>query len=153
MIFGRLAPRLGLDSDGHYRIASTDPLPRLIAICLSDDTVWGDVSGLHVIEVIAPGESADIHTGSVELRWNGALPSDIVQVHYELPVNSLRHPLFTFHTTSENRWVPESPLLLDAIPLSVHELQLNGHVLTLELHDGELQRMDVGPAQLEPSGH
>jgi len=144
MVFGRRSPRIELDRDGRYRILPAEPVPRFIAICATDETAWGEVGkGLHVLEVIAPGESVDIPTGSVELHWKGAAHPELIEVIYEIPVESLRYPLKTFHARSANWWAPNTPMRLDGIPVRVRELEVQEHVVPIELKSGTLKRIEI----------
>ncbi|HTF90648.1 MAG TPA: sigma-70 family RNA polymerase sigma factor [Planctomycetota bacterium] len=152
MIFGRRAPRIELARDGHYQIAATEPLPRLIAVCVADEEVWGHVNGLHVLEVIKPGESADIPTGSVELSWKGDPARDLLPVVFEIQVASLRHPLNSFHRASENLWSTDRVLHLDGIPMHVKQLAIAGQIQPIELEPDKLVRIEVDIAvpRIEP---
>lgn len=143
MILGRRSPRIPLDRHGRYEILPTDPLPKLIAICVADETSWGGVTGFHVLEVIAPGETVEIPTASVELHWKGEPAEGLVEVGYLVPVETLRHPLPTFHTDSHNRWATGAPLRLEGIPVHVRELFVAARPVAVRLREGETMRVDV----------
>jgi hypothetical protein len=153
MVFGRRSPRLPLDRDGRYRIAAGEPLPRLIVVCVADEGNWGDVGGLHVVEVITPGESAEVPTASIELTWKGPAPIAPVEVIYQLPMESLRHRLGNFHMGSRCRWGGESPLQLEGVHVQVRALQIAGRTIPLDLRSGELKRIEVDLQRLTaPAG-
>lgn len=141
--FGRNSPRIPVDRDGTYRLGSLDPLPFLIVICATDETVWGGVGGLHVLDVIRPGESLEIATASVELHWKSGAPKTPVRVEYETAAESHRYPVKTFHGRSRNTWAPGSVLRLDGIPLHVNELRIAGRRLPVQLTAVGIQRIDL----------
>jgi len=144
MFFGRRSPRVPLDAEGSYCIEPEDPLPRLMAICVADDTTWGDVTGMHILDVLIPGESIDIRTGSVELRPTGESPCSILTVSYEIPVATLRHPLQTHYSRCACSWDGRSLLCLDGIPIQVSKLQIGDKVVPVELSDARSCIVPVG---------
>lgn len=124
IIFGRREQRLPIDRNGCYEIQPSDPLPTLLVVCALDEGSWGTVEGLHVLETILPGESVDIDTGSVILVDGIQGRTTDIEVRYQIPSQSLRHPLNSFYTFSSSTWPPGSLLRIDGIPLQTRNLVL-----------------------------
>jgi hypothetical protein len=145
MIFDRRSPRIPLDREGHYRIGRDEALPWIIAVCVADSQYGSlpDVNALRVLDTLLPGESADIPTGSVELRWKGSPRADPVWVSYEVPAESLRHPLSTAFGTARARWATGATLRLDGIPMRTRLLHVHDRLLPLELEMGRVVSVDV----------
>ncbi|HTF90647.1 MAG TPA: hypothetical protein VK843_19670 [Planctomycetota bacterium] len=146
--FDRHAQRIALDRDGKYQIGPDESCPSLIAICVADETFWADANGFHVLEVIKPGESIEIPTGSIELVCKANPTRDLVRVTYELPAESMRYLLSTSHTSSETSWRTDRVLRLDGIPLHVKRLALEELNLPVGLEAGKLVRVEVDLAKL-----
>jgi hypothetical protein len=135
MFFGRRSPRILIDMNGAYRIEPTDPLPKLIAVCAADDVAWGDVAGMHILEVLAPGESVEIRVGSIELQPTDSSPAQPLLVQYDVPLSSLRHPLFTYYAQYRMNWDGRSVLRLLGIPVQVTRLKVGNRSLPIELSE------------------
>jgi hypothetical protein len=151
VVMGRRSPRIATDISGRYRIARGEPVPALIAICIADEGVWGEIGALHVLDTILPGESIDIPTGSIELRWSGEPYSERVDVSYALPSDSFRHPVRTFHAESDYSWSTAAPARLDGVPTHVRELSLDGQSVTVEIVRGRTTIVEVDSAMLTKS--
>ena len=149
MIFGNRAPRVPLDVAGKYRIAPNDPLPVLIAICVPDETGWGEVSGMHVLDLIRPGESADIKTASIVLTWKGPPREHAANVKYRVPLDKMRYEISTAMNVCKSIWATTIPLRLEAVPLTVDKILIDGRVLSVDLGSGEELHVDVDLASLE----
>lgn len=150
-ILGRRSPRLPLDRDGVYRIEAGAALPKLIVVCATSETSWGDVNGLRLLDVIAPGESADLRTAAIELEWDGAVAPKSVDVQYSVPTESLRHALFTFHSRFRQRWEPPAKFWLDGLPCGVREIVVGPHHWPLALAAGKITHLRVGAAPPPPA--
>ncbi len=142
LVLGRGQPRVPLSVDGHYRIDAGAPVPQLLVVCRVDDSLWGDNMAFHVVEVIAPGESVEIPTRTLALRWEGEPRDEPVAVRYTIPTSRLRHPIETFHQRSTTRWLTERELVLRGVPLHVDRLEIEDRVLELSDHAG------VAPAEI-----
>jgi hypothetical protein len=123
-VYGRSSARLPLKLDGAYRIAVDDPLPWLLAVAVPNDTVWGSQQGLQFVQTLRPGESAHIDLCSLVLRWEGTTPSNMLDLEFETPPESLRYPLSTPLTKRRAAWDVAAPLRLDVIPVAVRQLSL-----------------------------
>jgi len=143
VVFGRRSPRLPLDHEGCYSIRAEDPVPRVIAVCVADETPWGGVNGLHVLEAIEPGESVDIPTASIELRWRGPPRNERLLVRYQIPANTLHRPLNSLHSTCSSTWSVDQPFSLAGIPVHVSEIQVGDRVLSVDLEAGQTNSYEV----------
>lgn len=146
MLFSRLSPRISLDNDGTYRIRAGEPQPRIIAVCIPDDTRWGDTNGLRVVETILPGESTTVDVGDVQLHWEGEIPGRPLSVGYELPVTALRYRVHTFHQKWETNWAPKTPLLIPDIPVYVQSLKVGARLVDISIRPAStIQVRVIGP--------
>jgi len=121
-VYGRSSARLPLELDGAYRIAVDDPLPWLLAVAVPTDAEWGSQQGLQFVQTLRPGESAHIDLCSLVLRWEGATPSNVLDLEFDTPPESLRYPLSSPFTKRRAVWDVAAPLRLDTVPIAVREL-------------------------------
>lgn len=143
---GRSSPRIPLDAHGRYRIEAGDPVPDRIALCVADPIEeWGSSGGLRVLDAILPGESADIATASLSLVWEGPPGDRSVIVEYDLPTDAYRRALKTVRGGFTTRWWTSAPLRLDAVPLGVREIRVQGQSIPVALRAGQDTALAVDP--------
>lgn len=148
LLFGNRAPRIPMDASGHYRIEAQDPLPVLIAVCRRHETTWGEVGGMHVLEVIRPGESADIKTASIVLTWKGASQSRAADVRYSVPLDKMRYVTSMMMNVGKARWSTKGTLRLEAVPITVDRILIDRRVLEVDLRAGGEFQFEVDLAML-----
>lgn len=141
LVLGRTYPRVPVSHDGRYMIEVGAPLPGLLAVCRTNDGLWGANTAFHVLEFIEPGESLQLETRSVSLRWGGEAPPERVKVAYEVVTSEMRHPIETFQKRSELWWFPANEVTIRGIPLYVEALEVDGK--TVAIPPG-VQAIDVG---------
>jgi len=147
----RRSPQIHLDPSGRYRIGALDPLPKLIAIAVVDDALWGAVVGLHVLQTIRPGESATVEVGSAALRWTGQPRVELSLVRYSIPAESLNHPVHSFYERADTWWDTRVPLVLHGIPRRLAQLTIDGQGLDLSFSpDGWMNVEYAGPHSAHP---
>lgn len=123
-VYGRSRARLPLDLNGAYCIAADNPLPWLLVVAVPTDAEWGSQQGLQFVQALRPGESAHIDLCSLVLRWEGATPSNVLDLEFETPPESLRYPLSAPLTKRRAVWDTAAPLRLDVVPVAVREISL-----------------------------
>jgi hypothetical protein len=149
MIFGRRSPRIELSWEGHYRIESGQPVPVLVAVCIPEATTWGNSGGIRLLDVIEPGESAEIMTRSLDLNWIAAARSTPVTVTYEVSPEALRHPVKTFYMKWSGVWNTSSHLRLENVPMCVREIQIDRRSLPIGVDGSDLKQIDVNVDSLK----
>ncbi|MBI5363707.1 MAG: hypothetical protein HZA53_11050 [Planctomycetes bacterium] len=150
MVFGRNSPQLAVDAEGWYRIEATDPIPKLIAVCLPTEGTWGTVQGFQVLETLLPGESVEIPTGTLELTWGSKPTTDVVLVRVEITADALRHPVSTYQSAREFRWQTAKPLMIPCVPLTVRRLVVGRRGQPVRPELGSVTRIAVDIDSLPP---
>jgi hypothetical protein len=141
---GRRSPQIPTDRVGNYAIEIGDPVPRLIAAGLAYEGHWGTQVGVQIVETFLPGESIEVHTGSIEFRCSDASPSKTVRVEIEMPPSALRYPLHSFLTTREANWDTRVPLVIHGIPIAVRSVQLDDTPVPVSVKSAQVTVVELG---------
>ena len=99
---------------------------------------------MHVLEVIRPGESADIKTASIVLTWKGASQSRAADVRYSVPLDKMRYVTSMMMNVGKARWSTKGTLRLEAVPITVDRIL----ILEVDLRAGGEFQFEVDLAML-----
>jgi hypothetical protein len=103
---------------------------------------------MHVLDVIRPGESANIKTASVVLSWKGPPREKAADVRYRVPLDKMRHPFSCLVNVCKNHWSTAIPCRLEGVPLTVDKILIDERVLEVDLQAGGEIHFDVDLASL-----
>ena len=152
-IGGRRTNQIPLDDSGWYEIKEGDPLPGLIGVCIANDAPWAAVSGLHLIDVIAPGDHLDLDLGALELRWLDDGPDlDAIRVTYEVPIEGFSNSVRTHLNTCRVMWAKGSALKLHGVPLSVTSISIGGLPFPVDVTASAVAHYEISWEQLKTAG-
>ncbi|MBK7876685.1 MAG: hypothetical protein IPJ77_13220 [Planctomycetes bacterium] len=140
---GRKQARVPLGPDGGYCIREHDPVPTLLAVAILDETPWGGINGMHVVEVFEPGESVSIEVGSIDLHWIGAPRAMPVQVEYSISESSYQYPAKSYFMRPRMAWNTEVPLTLNGVPKQVRELLVDGKSFRVDFGADGWARIEI----------
>ena len=147
----RRSDRIRVDSDGRYVIHKGEMAPNLIAICIPDEGGWAQVSQMHLLDVIEPGESVELETGTLELHWTGAgAPIERVAVRYGISADGLTHPVRTLLNTCTVQWQQGTVLRLEGVPAGIDQLEIGQRRLAVNPSRREVVKYEVDWDALEP---
>ena len=142
MIFGRATESVPHDEDGRYGFDADAALPVVMAVCVLTEGGWGQ-GGYQVLETTRPGEDIEVPLAGIELRWGGSPAGEPVPVSFEVPADSLRHPVATFHQLRRLSWVTSRTLRIEDVPLTVSVLKVGRQTFPLELAAGEVVTIEA----------
>jgi hypothetical protein len=145
----RTRSRVKIDSTGNYRIEEHDPVPALLVVAVLDETVWGGINEMHIVEILEPGKSAEIELGSISLRWEGAALEKPIVVEYSIEEANYRHPAKSFFAKVRQWWNTKAPLTLHGVPRHVKELKLQRKPVAVEFGADGWARVTATASGLE----
>lgn len=148
-VIGRRSPRIPIDPDGNYEIEAGQPIPILMLVCTTRAGLWGTVGDLFLHDTMFPGESIEVETASLELRWQGDGERKDIQVDLITNEASYRVPVSCPHSRTTERWAVTANLQLRGLPAKIAEIRLGGTRFPVTLTPG---RTTVLGVQGEPGG-
>ena len=95
------------------------------------------------MEVLLPGESADVHTGAVELQPSDESSVRPMLVEYDVPTALMRHPLFTYHAKYQATWDAHIALRLEGVPLQVKSIRLDDRTIPIDLAENKASLVSI----------